>query len=75
MKPEYTNINSKPNMDNGDLFGDKNIYITKNATLTPATPVLACYCELQSESMWDIITNPSKNHTIYGISKPPNEIT
>lgn len=54
--PEYTVDNDKPNMYSGDIFGLKNLYTSKNATKAPDTPILACYCELQDESTWDLIT-------------------
>jgi len=35
---EYTISNDKPNMYSGNIFGLKNLYTTKNATLETSTP-------------------------------------
>jgi len=63
-EPSYTVGNTKPDMYDGDIFGTKNLYTTKNATTPPSTPILACFCESQDESTWDLITDPPKNHTV-----------
>ena len=49
-------------MYTGDIFGLKNLYVTKNATHSPSTPRLACFCEGQGESTWDLLTSPPKKH-------------
>ena len=51
-------------MYSGDLFGQKHLYVIKNATNPPDTPALACYCKSFAESRLSLITEETKNHTI-----------
>ena len=50
-------------MYSGEIFGKDNLYTTKNSTLTPTLPFLACFCETRNETIWHILWSSPENYT------------
>ena len=60
-----TYSNPTPQFYTGNIFSEKNLYVTKNLTIAPSQNVLSCYCKEQTKKLTtlDILFDKAPNST------------